>query len=314
MLSNNSFRSGQSCAVSPSLVHKRDASAVLVTAVDTGEDGWTIRARLPAHHTFHNDATGRQAGYHDPLHILEAFRQGCIAIGHLTYAVPPEAHFLVRRYELSVLDWRALHYRPEPAALDLRTEVCREFRARGDGPVHGVELAATAMRNGAAAVEMSVSFGWLSDESWQRMRSGSRWEAGPQPVAADPATVGRERPENVVIGPPLHRVGDGSVCAPVVVDTGNPTFFDHPLDHLPAALILEASRQLARAALGPRSSAVLGPSWLRCEFRSFAELSPACAVTLAPASGTSAFRATVSQSGQQRAVVELGFAAPEPPQ
>ena len=53
---------------------------------------------------------------------------------------------------------------------------------------------------------------------------------------------------------------------------------------------------------------------MRCEFRSFAELQPSCVASLAPVPGALAFRGKVSQSGQDRALVELGFATVESPE
>lgn len=300
--------------VCPSLVHKQAASEVLITVLDVDLDGWTAHARLEPRHRFYHDVTGRQSSYNDPLYALEAFRQGCIAAGHLIYRVPLGFHYLVRSYEFAVLDWGALETCREPADLEFRTHVRREFRPDPRAPVNGLEVTATASRNGVSAMSLSVSFGWVAESRWQPMRARSRWEAGIQPFTVDPVTVGRRLAENVVVGAPLQRRDDGSVCAPVVVDTRNPTFFDHPLDHLPGSLILEACRQLALAALGPRSSTVLGPSRLRCEFRSFAELQPSCVASLAPVPGALAFRGKVSQSGQDRALVELDFATVESPE
>jgi len=301
-------------AVAPELVHKRAVAEVRITAVAADADGWILRARLPRRHSFHNDAMGRQSGYHDPLFVLEAFRQGCIAASHLFYSVPLDFHYTVRYYQFSVLDLTALESATEPAEFEFRTAIRREFRPGGQAPVNGLAVAATAKRNGINAMELSGAFGWMPEDRWQLMRTGSSWEPAPQPSTADPLTVGRRQSAHVVIGEPVQRHNDGSACAPIVMDIHNPTFFDHPLDHLPGGLILEACRQLALAVLGPRASMIVGPSRLRCDFHSFAELNPACIVALAPAQDALAFRGEVNQSGQGRATVELAFAAVESPQ
>lgn len=310
---SNMVNGKRSHTIAQELVHKSDPAEVLVTAVYPDEHGWTVHARLPPRHRFYRDETGRRSGYHDPLHALEAFRQGCIAAGHLIYQVPLGFHYTVRHYEMAVLDWGALESSSEAADLEFRSTVRRDFRPSAHAAVDGLEVTSTAIRNGVSAMEISVSFGWMSESRWQPMRAGSWLAAGIQPVAVDPATVGRRKAQNVVVGEPLHLREDGAVCAGVIVDTDSPTFFDHPLDHLPGGLILEAFRQLALAALGPRSSTVLGPSRLRCEFRSFAELQPACVVVVAPDPGALAFRGQICQDGRQRARAELAFTTVMPP-
>lgn len=297
--------------IPPELVHKRAASEVLVKGVVARADGWILRTVLPLDHNFHSDAVGRQSAYHDPLFVLEALRQGCIAGAHLFYAVPLDFHYTVRFYEFAVVDWTALESVGESAEFEFHTVIRREYRPAAEAQVTGVDITAIARRNGITAMELAGGFGWMATDQWQSMRTGSTWRPGRQPDAADPLSAGRTRSENVVIGSPVQGPGERSVCAPIVVDTGNPTFFDHPLDHLPGGLIMEAYRQLALAIQGPRSLTVVGPSRLRCDFHSFAELDPGCIAELAATDEPLGFRGVVNQSGSTRASVELAFASAE---
>ncbi len=289
------------------LVHKRAVAEVLVTSVADHPTGWTVHAQLPRLHSFHADAVGQQCAYHDPLLVMEAFRQGCIAASHLFYDVPLDAHHTVRYYQLSVLDSATLEYGAQALDLQFNVTVRKEFRRGDDGPVQGLDVVAVAAHDGAKAMELSGAFGWMSDAKWQQFRAGSCWDPGPQPTPADPGIVGRTQVGNVVIGEPVSDDG-GAFSAPVVVDVCHPTLFDHPLDHLPGGLIIEACRQLSLATLGSRASAVVGPSWLRCDFHSFSEMDAisTAAVTVA-ADDPLSFRAAVSQTGQTRATVELTF-------
>lgn len=291
------------------LVHKRASAEVLVSAVNADDGGWVLEARLPGRHRFHTDVIGRQSRYHDPLFVLEAFRQGCVAASHVFYGVPLDFRYVLRYYGFRVRDLDVLAMDSGPAEFEFSTVIRREFRARGATSVTGLEVAATARRGGSAAMELSGGFGWMTEEQWRSTRSGSQRRPGPQPPTAEPRMVGRTHAEHVVIGEPRRR--DRSMDAGLVVDIDNPTFFDHPLDHLPGGLILEACRQLAMVSMGPDSSSVVGPTTLRCDFHSFAELSPPCVVTLETADHTAAFRAEVSQSGVRRASVELAFTAGE---
>ncbi|MEN4475374.1 AfsA-related hotdog domain-containing protein [Mycolicibacterium cosmeticum] len=293
------------------LVHKRAVSEVLVTSV-TGAaestDPWLCHAQLPRRHSFHTDMTGAQGQYHDPLLVMEAFRQACIAASHLFYDVALDARHTVRYYELTVVDPAALRRGRQTLDLEFTIMVRREFRRGQDGPVQGLDVAGVATHEGTKLMELSGAFGWMSAAKWTALRAGASWDPGPQITPAHPDRVGRSCRENVVIGEPAPHA-DGA-CAPVVVDIAHPTIFDHPLDHLPGGLIIEAGRQLAMTLLGSRAAAVTGPARMRCDFQSFTELDAPSTVTMAPAGEDAlTFRGAVTQSGQTRATVELTFAA-----
>lgn len=102
--------------------------------------------------------------------------------------------------------------------------------------------------------------------------------AGPLPEPAavgrpEPAAVGRRDARNVVITTP--RPHGPHLGARIVCDRHDPVFFDHPLDHLPGMLLLEAGRQLALAAVA-EATAVPAGQWVatacRARFLRFAEL------------------------------------------
>ncbi len=108
-------------------------------------------------------------------------------------------------------------------------------------------------------MELAAAFNWMPLEKWDRMRAGSSWDPGPQPTPADPSSVGgRTRTENVVIGTPDRAADGGSASAPLVVDIGHATLFDHPLDHLSGGLIIEAARQLSLAIAGSQVPNLVG--------------------------------------------------------
>lgn len=291
------------------LVHKRAVSEVLVTSVGGQTGTWIVHAQLPRLHSFHTDGVGRQRSYYDPLLVLEAFRQGCIACSHLFYDAPPDARHTVRYYELSVVDLDELECGSGTLDLELNIVVQKEFRRDGgQGAVHGLEVRAVVAHEGAKAVEVSAAFGWMPLEKWNVMRAGASWDPGPQPAPADVATVGRTRTENVVIGDPVHAAGGGSASAPLLVDITHATLFDHPLDHLPGGLMIEAARQLSLAIDDSRAPDLVGPSWLRIDFHSFAEMDAVntAVMTQDPADPLT-FRGDITQSGKTRATVELAF-------
>ncbi len=290
------------------LVHKRAVSEVLVTSVVNQGGAWLVHAQLPRLHSFHSDGVGRQRSYYDPLLVLEAFRQGCIAGSHLFYDAPADARHTVRMYELSVVDFDHLECGPEMMDFELNIVVQKEFRRDDHGAVHGLEVRAVASHQGTKTMELAAAFNWMPLEKWDRMRAGSSWDPGPQPTPADPSSVGRTRTENVVIGTPDHAADGGSASAPLVVDIGHATLFDHPLDHLSGGLIIEAARQLSLAIAGSQVPNLVGPSWLKIGFQSFAEMDAVSTVQMTQdAAEPLIFRGDITQSGQTRATIELAF-------
>lgn len=283
------------------LVHKRAIGEVLVTAVTGQQQGWICHAQLPRQHHFHTDTTACQQAYHDPLLVMEAFRQACIAASHLFYDVPMDARHTVRYYEFSVVDLTALRRDTTALNLEFNIAVRKEFR-------QGLEVGAVVTHDGTKVMEFTAAFGWMSGTQWESFRDGASWEPVPSPLPAEPARVGRTDPRNVVIGEPIG-TADGA-SAPIVVDLGHPTIFDHPLDHLPGGLIIEACRQLALSVMGPRAPSVTGLASLRCDYTSFTELDAVSTVTMAQApEDDMTFRGAVTQSGQTRAAIELTFSA-----
>ncbi|MGU3501333.1 AfsA-related hotdog domain-containing protein [Mycobacterium sp. C31M] len=284
------------------LVHKRSVAEVLITAMHTRQGSWTCHAQLPREHSFHGDARGAQQAYHDPLLVMEAFRQACIAAGHLAYDVPLDSHYTVRFYELTILDLAALRHRDRPLDLEFTVTVRNEYRS-------GLEVTAVATHQETKVMELAGAYGWMSAAKWAGFRAGASWDPGPQPVAAAPALVGRHRGANVVIGEPDAGI-NGGLRAPLVVDIGHPIIFDHPHDHLPGGLIIEACRQLSTAVLGPEGTELIGPAWVRCDFHSFAELDAVATVAVAPADNVPlGMHGEITQSGQLRATVDMTFTA-----
>ncbi|HUO65100.1 MAG TPA: AfsA-related hotdog domain-containing protein [Terriglobales bacterium] len=55
-------------------------------------------------------------------------------------------------------------------------------------------------------------------------------------------------PRNVLLARVERRVGEGECYeAEMVMDTDHPFFFEHPLDHIPAMMLVEAGRQMGIA-------------------------------------------------------------------
>ena len=257
------------------LVHRDAVAEVLLTQVaPVGNDRFTICAQWPrGHRVFRPDEFGRA----DPMLLLETVRQAGLAVSHLGFGVP--------------LDWRSLMLdvgfellTDEPAS---RTEVvatlhCTDIRRRGTR-LGSMTVRLTLGTDDRAFATGSGTVRWLPGSVYRALRARSMPQPGPgrADVFAVP-TRDRAAADSLLAAPggdPLVRV--------VVVPLGHPVYFDHPLDHVPGMVLVDAAWQAVRDLLpGARLQGC------RMSLPAFTELGPVVQVRLQPASTEVRFRIT----------------------
>ena len=135
------------------------------------------------------------------------------------------------------------------------------------------------------------------------------------PVPVEPLRVGRRLRRNVVVGD--AQFGDGELHCAVVTDTTHPSFFDHPQDHVPGMMMLEAARQAALLYLGELgwapTEAVLDTCVAR--FSQYAAIAPAAEIrvsrgdadqdSVVPGPSRESLRTHFAQLGQDIGYVDL---------
>jgi 2-oxo-3-(phosphooxy)propyl 3-oxoalkanoate synthase len=252
------------------IVHRASVAEVFVTSLaDLGADRFDVGVQLPRSHGFYGD---NDQLHHDPLAFVEAGRQACLALSHQYFRAPADARFVLRRFAFRVHDRDGLEITATPCEAALRCQVVRHFAQHGQP--NGLHLRYRVEVGGRHAMTAEFDFSWLSDKAWATLRGAVPHPRTAPPAARCPATVvGRHRERNVVIGPPQF---DGRFArAELLVDTDHPTLFDHPVDHVPGMVLVEAVRQLATASTAVSASLRSGmPIALRCQFNAFAELAP----------------------------------------
>lgn len=298
--------------ISRELAHRCAVSEVFVTSLDSlGEDRFVAGAQLPRMHSYYGDHAGSLALRHDPLVVMEAARQAAIALTHEFYAVPTDRAFLVRTFNGAGADTAAWDVGFAPADLVLAVRVPRKHHDGSD--MHGVDMVLDISCGGVPMMTVDGSFSWTTGRRWERMRSGFRDSLGLGPFVgasalterAEPAAVGRENWRNVVVGP-VRREG-GTAIATLVPDIGHPFLFDHPLDHVPGSLLIEACRQTALAMVLEQAPRLLGVS---STFDRFVELdSPAeCRAEIIGRTGDrTVVRCEIHQAGAVAARVDAEF-------
>ncbi|MFG3232732.1 ScbA/BarX family gamma-butyrolactone biosynthesis protein [Streptomyces antibioticus] len=274
--------------VTAAYVHKVEASEVLLReAWATGDDTYRIRADWPRSHGFY---TSRH-GLHDPLLLAETVRQAVPLLSHAGFGAP----FGHRQ------SWSSLNYALTPAALavgedDTEIELrvaCRDVVRRA-GRLASMNLQVEIVRDGTRVGTVRTRFANHPPALYERIRgpyadlAGATARALPPAPPVDHARVGREHPADVVLA-----ASDVPGRSRLRVDLRHPVLFDHPVDHAPGMLLLEAARQAAQAVAHPRPVVAVGMDTL---FTRYCELDAECWIHAglldSPDSGTT--RAVVS--------------------
>ncbi len=296
--------------ISRHLAHRCAVAEVFATSLRrTGPDDFVVGAQLPRMHAFYGDHRAPWDVEYDPMLVMESARQAAIALTHEFLGVPPDFGFIVRSFNGAVAPGPGWRIDGSPADLVMSVQISRRHR-RGE-MLHGVDMVLDIECGGTPLMIVDGSFTWVPPSRWTALRSGYRDSMGmggigdslPVGVRAEPVTVGRSDIRNVVVGAIGHEAGE--VAAALVVDTGHPILFDHPLDHVPGSLLLEAARQTVTAMSPAPPRRLLGIS---SSFDRFVELdSPAETVAHASDSVPGQIDCEIRQCGAVAARIGLRY-------
>lgn len=266
--------------VLPADTHKANHAEVLLRRWrPTAADSFAISAEWSARHGFYTS----RLGLYDPMLLAETVRQCLPLLSHAAYRVPPGHQLLWKDLEW-VMDPGAALVTEDHAELELQVE-CDEVKYRGDR-ASAMTLSVDVTREGRPLAAARTRFTIQDGAVYRRLR-GSRADAAtamaqavPLPPPGGSAAFGRDRLQDVVLA---------STGTPdrwqLRVDTAHPVLFDHPVDHVPGMLLLEAARQAALATAHPRPTAVVG---MQSTFARYADLDAPCWIETreSPDSGT----------------------------
>ncbi len=255
--------------------------------------------------------------------IAETIRQVGALIAHAKFDVPLGHHFLMWDLSYAALP-DTLAAGPAPTDLILRVR-CHDLTRRGK-QLSSLRYGAEVWRGATRIAVGSAGYNCTSPAVYRRIR-GDRPLAISVPLAppVDPGTVGRTRSADVVLTdpvtpePPARPSRNASVTDltarvagrsgatgpgsrrrwPLRVDTAHPVFFDHPVDHVPGMLLLEAARQAAQAALGPDP---VQPVAIESTFERYAELTLPCWIEAEAGRPDAAGNTPVAVIGQQNGI------------
>jgi hypothetical protein len=281
-------------AIPRQYVHKAAQSEVLLTGWNAlGDDSFRIAAQWPRAHSYYGVSDGR----HDPMLLVETVRQAVPLVSHLGYDVP-FGHRQIWDHLSWTVDSDALSCAMVPAEIELRVR-CGEVTRRA-GRLAALRMDIELTRDGAALGTASTRFTNQAPKLYARLRGKyadlEQAIAGCVPLAppASARRVGRSGFADVVLSP-----SDRAHRFQLRVDLGHPVLFDHPVDHAPGMLLLEAARQAAHEALHPHPVRVTG---MESAFHRYVELDAPCWVeseVLGVRPEGTAVRVTASQHGHE---------------
>ncbi|MFE0583429.1 MULTISPECIES: ScbA/BarX family gamma-butyrolactone biosynthesis protein [unclassified Streptomyces] len=303
-----------SSALPREYVHKSAHSEVLLTGWrSVAPDEYVITAQWPRAHSFYSP----DAGHHDPLLLAESVRQAIPLLSHVAYDVP----FGHRQI------WDTFSYSANPAALvvgsrpaDIVLHIRCSGIARRGRRLAGLTMHVTATRDGEFLGTAEAAFTNQPEAVYQRLRGGNGDLAQvaarviPLPPPMTPRRVCRDRFHDVVLSPTssTHR-------AQLRADINHPILFDHPVDHAPGMLLLEAVRQAAYASAFPRRGVLTD---MEMRFFRYAELNSPCWIettalpdrTAAPDGRRLPVRVVARQNGEEvfTATATITAMAPAP--
>lgn len=235
-----------------SVVHKAAPEQVFVTdwMPGPGDDWCTIAARFPlAHARFSDNA----APFHDLLLVAETVRQAGLVVASEILDVEGDRQFLLRelKVELDPIE----HARKSRTSCDvlISQDPDSEVKMRPGRSVAGGLMRARVAIGGRPAGTCEVTGVWVPESFYASLRKGNVEAASghglpePSPGADRETRTGKANPANSVLTPLRSGSTPRTHEASLVIETDDPTFFDHPLDHVPGLYLLEGIQQVSVA-------------------------------------------------------------------
>ncbi|SPF07281.1 ScbA/BarX family gamma-butyrolactone biosynthesis protein [Streptomyces sp. MA5143a] len=255
-------------------VHKSAQSEVLLTGWSpAGPDRHRITARWPLAHPFYAPA----GGFHDPMLVAESVRQCVPLLSHVAYDVPFGHRQVWSRFRYEI-DPAALATSDAPAEVEMRV-TCPKVTRRA-GRLVSVDMHVDLSLDNRPLGTAFTRFADLSPAVYPRLRGPyadideAYRRTIPLAPPTAPASVTRTGFTDVVLSPTnsptLHQLR---------VDLTHPALFDHPVDHVPGMLLLEAARQATHAQTHPQP--VIATA-MEAEFAQYVELDAPCWIHVGP--------------------------------
>ncbi|MFF3913387.1 ScbA/BarX family gamma-butyrolactone biosynthesis protein [Streptomyces sp. NPDC001852] len=255
------------------LVHRASVTEVFLTdGAPVAADRFLVGAQWPRHHAlYHPDPSGRC----DFMLLAETVRQAGIFLLHRYYDVPLGHHFVFKSLDLHIDDLDALRMGGTPLGAVL--DVTVDATAASDARRFDARLDMTIEADGRVCAYGSVAVVVVDARRYEAVRHRGRDIVGGTTTA--PAASGTPATAAPTTAPVIAGRQDANVLLRTAtdaesstwllhVDLRHPGYFEHPSDHVPGMMLLEAFRQAGHLTAA-RDCALTA---LQARFLSFGEL------------------------------------------
>ncbi|WP_167837569.1 AfsA-related hotdog domain-containing protein [Nocardia altamirensis] len=232
-----------------SLVHRSAVNEVFLTdAAVIGKREWAVAAMLPRSHMLFND--GGNPDYLDTIAIMEVTRQVTEYVAHEFVNVPDNQFLVFRDMRIDVFAPERLRTGPDPARV-VTIVNARTSEGLAKHPVTIIVDGNECARAGGRWLPLPLHY-YEYIRQRARTKTLARDHEPVRAVAPEamlaPERVGRQHPKNVLLAEGAATADSGMTFL-LTFDPAHPFFFDHPMDHVPGMLMLEAARQACLATL-----------------------------------------------------------------
>ncbi|EAA9129429.1 hypothetical protein GFW62_21195 [Salmonella enterica] len=233
------------CTIPKSYVHRAVIGEVFLTDIRKIHDNKYITAGyLPKSHIYFNDLPYKNPAdrRYDAILLLEMCRQTSIYVTHNFFSVPYSAKFVFDDADFILFE-SDIPYKPGCSNAIVEVNIIeRKFRKSA---LTGLIFRMDVYVDGRYCAQKIMNISWMDERKWHRLRHQRSVECHDTTTiqAASTHEVGRQLPLNVVIG--SAGINEREVITSLIVDQNHPSIFDHPLDHVPGMLLIEACRQTA---------------------------------------------------------------------
>lgn len=274
------------------LVHRTAVSEVLLTGFRTHmRDVYHVGAQWSRGHSYYGPVAGR---WHDPMLLGESIRQAGLLLAHQALGIPHGYQFLIKSTSFEITE-EGVRLAGAPADVVLEVTL-KDIRCRRE-QVASFTIDVLAYRDGALIGHGFAASDCVAPAVYRKLRGKQAdvRQTRPPAPALRPETVGRAQEIDVVLGVQgCEADGELDTVHLLRVDATHPVLFDHPVDHVPGMLLMEAARQAALVGFGLPHGLLVG-----CEssFHRYVELDAPCVV--------SASAPTVGELGRRSVNIEF---------
>ncbi|WP_326698458.1 A-factor biosynthesis protein [Streptomyces sp. NBC_01754] len=270
-------------AVPKAYLHLRRDASVFVTGWRRLKDGeFSLTVRWP---------TPDEGSPYDPRVLTQTIRQSGLVVAHAAYGVPLSHQTLLHHFDFTVIPG----FRPGPAERRCLTVEITVSGARKPGrTVSSLGMDVRLLQGTTLVARADSEFGWISPRAYARVRGdriGAEWNDWPLLPPVAPRTVARATGTDVVLAP-----GEGPRHWQLRHDADNTLLYDHPVDHVPGLVLMEAAYQAAHATVHPLP---FEATTVAARFERYVEFDRPCWIEAEPAHATGPGQASVAVTGVQ---------------